>query len=578
MRDDLAGPARPAGLCHNDRRVQGVLCGRAAPPVGRPRPGAPRHIAAGAGDRQGVELARQPPAGLGTVGRGRLDARNDGHHTKPGPQRPDSRGPCKGELGRSVRVGLLQEVCAAVRQGRLWGRRLEIRGRTRRGKEAHRRQGRRRPGCGDAPGHRLKVQGHLQKAYGQGVSCQPGCAAEDGGPGRVWQLDGRAGRRVQGERGDHAGHRRRDGRQRSGNGVRQHGQHERDRRRIHARPGRRLKAAVRRVPCKRAGRGCRGRHAHAKADRPAARRAACHRRRAEARVRPAREALPRAAGHRVYSRARKVLPAADAGRKDKRRRNGKVLGRHGPRGADNKGAGPAPPKARQARAATASHTGPKGGAGSEARGAGDRRLAGGRLWHCRVRHGQGGKDGRRGKGRDTRARRDKARGRARVLQVRRHTDKQGRQVIARGSRGPRHGQAVHCGHVRHAHRLCRGAVHRARRRRHTRGRDDYDRRQRRVGVQGGPADGRAEDHTRVRDRTRLGPRGQAARRAGQRRHAGRGQAGAQVRRARHRAVQDRAHVQRRGAHRAVPGHDHGIDGRREAPAPQGTRRHAAPGL
>ena len=329
MRDDLAGPARPAGLCDNDRRVQGVLCGRAAPAVRRPGPGAPRHIPARARDRQGVELARQPPFGLGKVWRCGLNARNDGHHTQPRPQRPDSRGPREGELGRSLRVGLLPEVCPAVRQGRLWGRRREIRGRARRGKEAHRRQGRRRPGRQDAPRNRIQVQGHLQEAHGQGVPRQPGRAAEDGRAGRVWKLDGRARRRVQGERGDHAGHCGRDGRQRRRHGVWQHGRHERDRRRIHARPGRRRKAAVRRVPGQRAGRGCRGRHAHAKADRPAARRDAAHRRRAEARVRQAGKALPRAAGHRVYGRARKVLPAADAGGKDERGRNGKVLGGHG---------------------------------------------------------------------------------------------------------------------------------------------------------------------------------------------------------------------------------------------------------
>ena len=297
MRDDLARPARPAGLCHYYGRVQGVLCERPAPPVRRPGRGAPSHIEAREGDGQGVELARQPPAGLRKVGRGSLDARNDGHHTQPGPQRPHRRGPCEGELGRAVRVGLLPAVHPAVRQGCLRSRRLEIRGRPEGGKEAHRRQERRRPGRRDAPRHRVKVQGHLREACGQAVPVQSRRAAKDGSAGRVWQLDGRAGRRVQGKRGDHAGHCRRDRRQRSRHGVWQHGQRQRDRRRIHAGSGRRRKAAVRRVPCQRAGRGCGGRHAHAKADRPAARRDAADRRRAEARVREAGKALPGAAGH-----------------------------------------------------------------------------------------------------------------------------------------------------------------------------------------------------------------------------------------------------------------------------------------
>ena len=360
MRDDLAGPARPARLCHYHGRVQGVLCERPAPPVRRPGRGAARNIEAGKGDGQGMELARQPTAGLRKVGRGSLDARNDGHHTQPRPQRPHRRGPCKGELGRAVRVGLLQEVYPAVRQGRLRRRRLKVRGRPEGGKEAHRSQERRRPGRQDAPRHRVQVQGHLQEARRQAVPRQPQRAASDGRAGRVRQLDGGEGRRVQGERGDNAGHCRRDGRQHSRHGVRQHGRHERDRRRIHARPRRRRKAAVRRVPGERAGRGCRGRHAHAKADRPAARRDAAQRRRAEARVRQAGKALSGAAGHRVYRRARQVLPAADAGGKDQRHRNGKVLGRHGPRGADNQGGWIAPPETRQARAALAPYIGSRG--------------------------------------------------------------------------------------------------------------------------------------------------------------------------------------------------------------------------
>ena len=96
-----------------------------------------------------------------------------------------------------------------------------------------------------------------------------------------------------------------------------------------------------------------------------------------------------------------------------------------------------------------------------------------------------------------------------------------------------------------------------------------------LGVQRGIAGGRAKAHPRILDDLGVGKRGQATRSARQRRHAGGRKAGARVRRARNRAVQDRAHVQRRGPHRPVPGHDHGLVGRREAPAPQEARRHAA---
>ena len=61
----------------------------------------------------------------------------------------------------------------------------------------------------------------------------------------------------------------RHGRQRAGDGVRQHGRPLGHRRRLHAQPGHRREGVLRRVPRQRAGRGRRRRHPHAAADRRA---------------------------------------------------------------------------------------------------------------------------------------------------------------------------------------------------------------------------------------------------------------------------------------------------------------------
>jgi pyruvate,orthophosphate dikinase len=69
---------------------------------------------------------------------------------------------------------------------------------------------------------------------------------------------------------DELGHRR----QRAGDGVRQHGRDQRDRRRLHAQSLDRRQGALRRVPRQRAGRGRRRRHPHAAEHHRVARKAA----------------------------------------------------------------------------------------------------------------------------------------------------------------------------------------------------------------------------------------------------------------------------------------------------------------
>ena len=438
----------------------------------------------------------------------------------------------------------------------------------------------------------------MREALGQAVPVRPAPAARDGRARGVWQLDGRARRGVPQGRGHYAGHGRRDCRQRPGDGVWQHGQRQRDRRCVYARPRRRQPEAVRRVPDQRPGRGCGGRHAHAQPNSAPARRDARHACRACPRVQAARGPLPRAAGHRVHRGARPVLPAADARGQDQRRGDGKVLRRHGARGPDNQGAGPAPPKDRKAGAAAAPDAGGKGRKAERARGVGHTGLAGGRVGNCGVRRGPRGQAYAKGSGNGqgvgncsvrrgprkgdeqggarghTCPRGDKARGCAGVLQVGRHTDEQGRQVVPCRRRRPWHGQAVHRGHVRLAHKLQGPQVHHGGRRGDQGGRYHNDRRQHRGRVSRRPSTGRPEGHARVPHCPAVGAAGQEARRQGQRRHARRGRKGARVRRAGHWAVPNRAHVQRGGTHLPVPGHDNGVVGRRQAPPAQKTRGHA----
>ena len=91
-RDEQSRPAGAAGLHHHDRglhlllRQRPDLSGRSEAAGAKRRSRASsRSSAAGFGDPE------QPAAGVGALGRARLDAGHDGHGAQPRPQRPDRR-------------------------------------------------------------------------------------------------------------------------------------------------------------------------------------------------------------------------------------------------------------------------------------------------------------------------------------------------------------------------------------------------------------------------------------------------------------------------------------------------------
>ena len=90
---------------------------RTYPPTLRERDGE-RHRLARAADRQEVRRSEEPAAGLGALGRPRLDARHDGHHPQPRPERPDRRGAGDQDRQSALCLGLLPPLRPDVRRRR----------------------------------------------------------------------------------------------------------------------------------------------------------------------------------------------------------------------------------------------------------------------------------------------------------------------------------------------------------------------------------------------------------------------------------------------------------------------------
>ena len=303
-----------------------------------PRPHRPHHRAA-------VRRPRQSAARVGALRRPRLDAGHDGHRAQPRPQRRHRRGAGAAVRRPALRLRFLPPLHPDVFQRRARHRASQLRGHSggpqvARGLHARHRTDRRRLGRrgGALPGARARGEGRAVPA----------------GPARAALGRDRRGVRLVDERARHhlspparhsgkLGHRG----QRAGHGVRQHGRHLGDRRRLHPQSVDRREAALRRVPDQRPGRGRRRRHPHAAGD---------HRDRAEGgrlrqavdgkrdaggvqgadpHLRRAREALPRHAGHGVHRRAGQALDAADPERQAHREGRAPHRGRACQREADH---------------------------------------------------------------------------------------------------------------------------------------------------------------------------------------------------------------------------------------------------
>ena len=453
-------PAGAAGLHHHHRGVHGLQ---------RQRPQAARRSRAGGRGRAGarrphrrrhLRRCRGAAAGLGALGRARVDARHDGHHPQPRPQRRHRQGPGRQVGQRALRLRQLPPLHPDVCQRRAGRRPRRVRGHPREPQEPGRAHARHR-----ARRRRL-ARDHRRLQGGGGARDRQALPAR-----HLRAAVGRHRRRVR-LLGQHprqdlpppARHSRQlgHGGQRAGHGVRQPRRHLGHRRRLHAQPLHRRARGLRRVPDQRAGRGRGRRHPHAAAPHrgraqgrrrqgPVARGGdARHLSRAGAGVRRAREALPRHAGHRVHHPGRQALDAADAlgqahhqGRAESRRRPGRGGADHARGGgAAHRCGGPRPapaPHHRSGRGAAPDRDRPAGVAG---RGVGRDRV--------RRRRG-GGPEGPRPRGHPG-AHRDQPRGHPRHARRCRHPHHARRHDQPRRGGRPRHGAAVRVRRRHAAHR------------------------------------------------------------------------------------------------------------------------------
>ena len=382
------GAAGAAGLRRHDRDLPGVPRRRLAR--------RPRRRAAGAdgrgrgGGRAAVRRCRGPVAGQRPVGGAGVDARDDGHDPRPGPERRDRARP----RGRDRRPGVRRRMPRSVPVDVPLDRR--------------RRRRARRP-VGAAPARDLGRLPLVEQRPRPGVSAA----------------------RVDPRRPGH-------GRHRPGDGVREPRRRFRDRRRVHPEPGDRRAGAVRRRAVRRPGRGRRRRDPRDGADRGARRAAAVGRGGAAGRRRPARAPLRRPVRHRVHGRAGPAVDAPGPGREAQSGGGAPDRGRHGGGSvvpavaAGGVGAGrlpagrPADGHDGAERLPAAARDGP-------------RRVAWGGQRRDRDEPGGGGARGRGGPHRRPRPRRDVARRRPRDVAVGGDSHRPRRAREPRGGRRPRLG-------------------------------------------------------------------------------------------------------------------------------------------
>ena len=439
-RDDAGGPAGAARVHHLDRGVHGLL--RAAPPGARGhrrRDGPPRRAAREA-DGPPARRHRPAAAGVGPVGLEVLDARHDGHHPQPRPQRPRRRGPEGAHGQRPVRVRQLPPLHPDVRQRRAGDPEGGLRGGVRRGQGAPRRRPRHRARRDRPARGRRPLQGGRHPRERRALPAGRAAPASHG-PRRRVPLVAEPARQGVPAHLRHPG-RHRDGRQRAGDGLRQHRRPLRHRRRVHAQPGDRRERVLRRVPDQRAGRGRRGRHPHAAAH-PRARAGDAARLRGAAGDHEAPgAALPGRAGLRVHHRGREALHAPDAERQAHRPRRGGDRHRPGRREGDRAGGRGAHGRPRRADAAPGAGLRP-GRLGRAAAGdAGAAGVAGRGLRRGGLHRRRGGALGGPGPGRAARAQGDGAGRHPRHARRAGRPDRDRRHDLARRRRRPPDGQAV----------------------------------------------------------------------------------------------------------------------------------------
>ena len=210
----------------------------------------------------------EPAAGLVPLGRARLDAGHDGHDPEPRPQRQDRRRPGREVRQRALRLGQLPPLRRDVRRRRARPEAREQGGprSVRRDPARPRRRQRGVKLDSELPADALKelvaeFKAEIKKRIGKDFPDDPVRAAGGRHQGRVPVVEERPRHRLPPavRHPGRVGH----GRQRPGDGVRQHGRRLGDRRRLHARPGHRRERLLRRVPHQRPGRGRRRRHPHA---------------------------------------------------------------------------------------------------------------------------------------------------------------------------------------------------------------------------------------------------------------------------------------------------------------------------
>ncbi len=153
-------------------------------PQGARRRHAQRGRADGEAGRREVRRPVEPAAGLGPLGRARLDARHDGHDPQPRPQRQDGRRPGREVGQRALRLRQLPPLHRHVRRRRARPQAREQRGPRsvrrdpRQEEEGPRREARLRPAGRRAQGAGRRVQGRDQEAPRRSTSPRiPTCSS-----------------------------------------------------------------------------------------------------------------------------------------------------------------------------------------------------------------------------------------------------------------------------------------------------------------------------------------------------------------------------------------------------------------